>query len=311
MAEIVNQRGELPAEAAGLGEDFGLGPCTAAYAVKRRSAGWWAGYALLLLAVMGGLVVIASSHGVVREAAAITAGALAAASAALMARSPRAAWDRLLRYPGGLAQLVAGAPEPLIVRWDDVVAVSMTFGSSDDHDALDGITISGRTGTHVTADEDYGPRVLGELARQAERALAARLLPELIRAYESGEPVTFGEMSIERWGIAYGGGPDHAPQRMPWEDIRRITVDGPGRGIKIQTGRMPGTWIGLADCPNGVLAHHVISRAAADVPLRWANRWGPAGRPSGPARAEALQLPPLEADQAERQDEQEPDADPG
>jgi len=53
---------------------------------------------------------------------------------------------------------------------------------------------------------------------------------------------------------------------MRWEEMARIDIDGPGRGIRIRQKAPMGAvrrWVGLAGCQNGVLAHHVIEHAAA------------------------------------------------
>ena len=62
--------------------------------------------------------------------------------------------------------------------------------------------------------------------------------------------------------------------------MRRIEVDGPGRGITIRWKRETGwrrKWIDLHDCTNGVLVHHVIEHAVAgtDVTVKYVSRLFP------------------------------------
>jgi hypothetical protein len=94
------------------------------------------------------------------------------------------------------------------------------------------------------------------------------------------------DMTIDQWGITYAGASSGEPWRTPWENIRRIGIDGPGHGIRIRTSRpMGGKWINLDGCPNGIVAHHLIQHAVArfDVPIHHIDRL------RGPERIRACQ----------------------
>ena len=208
--EIEIRQEELLAEGARLGEEFGLGPCATARAAKRRPAQFGCGASMLAVAAGVGLPGLFIEGGVARIVIAVVGGVMAIAGLVMIVGWQDVTWDRLFVYGGGLAQIVRGEPEPLVVRWEDVVTVSLSFGMDDDSWDTSSCTISGetsgRTGTSVTVDSAYGLGVVSELAREAERVLAARLVPGLIQAYESGEPVIFGEMTIDRQGITGAGG---------------------------------------------------------------------------------------------------------
>lgn len=215
--------------------------------------------------------------GLIREVYLIGCGCLVVIGVALMARFPSVNWDRVFRYRDGLAQIAASDPEPVVVRWADVATVSLVFASEEDDRDITSATIGSRSGSSVRVDRGYGMEALGELAAEAERALAARLLPELIEEYDCGRPVAFGNLRIDRHGVTHSS---TESWYLPWALISRVTDDGPGRAIEIRPARESGRGlkrIDLDGCQNGVLAHHLIERAG--VPVRHKARFP---RPSAP-----------------------------
>jgi predicted pyridoxine 5'-phosphate oxidase superfamily flavin-nucleotide-binding protein len=110
------------------------------------------------------------------------------------------------------------------------------------------------------------------LARRAAAALAPRLVPALLSAFDAGEPVGFGPVRIDRPGITAPAVADgSAPRLMAWTDMRRITIDARTR-IGIRTvGRGRDFLIDLDGIPNGLFACHIIERGAAGagVPVEY------------------------------------------
>ena len=140
--EIEPRQDQLLAEAARLGQDFGLGPCTAARTAKRRPWQFGCGGSLLMIAAGLGLPLLFSVGGVARAIIAIVGGGLAVAGLVMMVVWQQENWDRLFRYDVGLAQVVRGEPEPLIVRWEDLVAVGLGFGRDDDSWDISGCAVT-------------------------------------------------------------------------------------------------------------------------------------------------------------------------
>lgn len=274
------RRRELLAEGTRIGEAFGLGPPVAAWtAVRSRSAAQW-GCAFgfpLLFAVL--IIVVAATHGTARWFAigAVCCTVIAAVLTAVLAPQ----WgDRLFRYRDGIAQVTVGDPQPRVLRWDDIVTVSLAFGDSDASGPyLRSCTVNDRAGTRVTADGAYrdapGRSGCGDLAAEAERVGAARIVPALIREYESAGSVAFGRMTVSREGITFARpGSSRPPWHVPWESLRGVRVTGPGERISVtrDDGRSRGTYIG--GCPNGLYAHRVIEHAAGTgVPISYTRRY--------------------------------------
>jgi hypothetical protein len=160
-----------------------------------------------------------------------------------------------------------------VVRWDGGVTVSIGFGRDDGDPVLQSCQIRDPAGNCVTADPSCSTG-LAQVAAEAERALAARLVPQLTATCESGEPVRFGDLAIDTHGVTLARGRGPGPWQVPWQSLNRVDVDGPGRGIRFRPADQASRWVSLQNCPNGVIAHHVIGHAAgrAGVPVRNVDR---------------------------------------
>jgi hypothetical protein len=145
------------------------------------------------------------------------------------------------------------------VRWDDAVSLSVRVVRPEGSDPYIGPSVvRDEAGNQVTA---RGP----VLARRAAAVLAPRVVPALLKAFDAGEPVSFGPVRIDRQGITApdGGSDEPASRLMAWMDMRRITIDARTR-IGIRAADRGGDFrIALDDIPNGFFAGHVIERGAA------------------------------------------------
>ncbi len=190
--------------------------------------------------------------------------------------SPRkrpAGW--LSWHSGGLAELIPGEPGPRVIRWAEVDSVTLAFSTDEDtsSDKLDSCTLRDSTGTGITVDDRY-VRIRPGLVREADRILSPRLVPPLIRAYESGEPVIIGRDRIDRAGVTHVRGTGKA-LLTPWNEIRWISVvqetpADPASAIRIGHASGRGALIKLSGVRNGIAIPHLIKYAAEQngVPLR-------------------------------------------
>ena len=260
---------ELDAEGARLAENFGLGdPCQGAVLARRHSTQWGCGTMVLASAAVLAFVIPEWQHRLT-PLWAIVVGAAAVAGLLLLAFAPRARWDRLFWYPAGMAQRLATEPEPKVLRWADAAAVRVAFDTGDDSVNLDRCIVDGPGEAAIEADRGYKAG-LTAFAREAERVIEIKLLPGLIEAYEHGQPVVFGELTITRAGLGYQPRLGHNGWWMTWPEVRMIKAHGPGRGLYIfpkprGRGRR---WISLELVPNGVLAHRLLEHAAAPHRVR-------------------------------------------
>lgn len=257
-------RRELGAEAARLGASFGLGgPPQGVYRARRRSTQWGCGTSMLVAAGVLAIVIPEAQHRLT-PLWAIVVGAVTVGGLLLMAFAPRSKWDRLFWYPGGLAQRLATEPEPKILRWADAATVRIGYDTSDDSLILDRCIVDGPDQLAIEADRRYKAG-LAAFAREAERVMEIKLVPRLTEAYERGQPVVFGELTISRAGLGYQPRIGRSNWWLAWPEVRTVKAHGPGRGLYVHPkprGRGK-HWIGLEMVPNGILAHRLIEHAAA------------------------------------------------
>jgi hypothetical protein len=177
-----------------------------------------------------------------------------------------------LLYSGGVAQVVSTEPEPRALRWPEVETVTIILKTDDDGDPeidVDRCVLSG-PGTEITAGQSAGffdeiPSRL--VAAAAQRNLAPRLVPPLIQAWESGEPVTAGGLSIGQDGITGPAGTRHA-----WSQITSMAVTyafgpDPAPIARIdfrQAGTDRADEMFLSGIPNGIFLAHLIAHAATE-----------------------------------------------
>jgi hypothetical protein len=130
-------------------------------------------------------------------------------------------------YDGGMAHLTASGPEPEVVAWDDLGSVSVSLATETDPDNSNNTLVtpdvarcSARSwqGTVVSA-----PEGLAELAaRLAYRAAGPRIAGAMTAAYDAGEAVTAGKVTVDAAAITLAGGP-----RLEWSSMRAVTLAHP------------------------------------------------------------------------------------
>jgi hypothetical protein len=214
------------AEAHRLGKEFGLdgeAQVTRIMIPDYRNAGWMA-----MLLTMGAAA-IAAMVGAAAAGAALLAMFFAFVSVVTLGYGGcelRAAWSgatlrRFFRFPGGLVDLRSDEPEPTVLRWPEVDSVTLLFDDSDSMNGLEKCVLSDRDRTAIIVP-DRRP-MLGDLVGEAQRILGPKIVPSLIDAYESGQPVVFGGWRIDRTGVTEGEGTSRA-RLLPWAEVREIVV---------------------------------------------------------------------------------------
>lgn len=192
------------------------------------------------------------------------------------------AWqNRFLWYSGGFLLLASGDPQPRVIRWDDVVSLTVTLRSETDEGTqtidIGSCTVRDRDGNSVTAPAPPDQSLCNgaaELTRGAERALTPRLVPGLIRTFDAGERVVFGDRAwIDHQGITYitnAPNSDSVTTPIAWPDMARIWI-GARVSIVISVHTGQDHLIDLDGIENAFFAYHVIERAtsAAGIEVRY------------------------------------------
>jgi hypothetical protein len=260
------------AEAVALAEDLGLGEVTTTARIRKKLPilRW------ILLAIIAPTVGLLEMLGEAGKARAITAGVfgvlflLGCFMTFLGYRGGRVT-RRLYCHAGGVVEYLPGEPEPRVVRWADVERVTISYYQPPKSVAmLFGCLLSGRDNAALAMIVGYPGRGLHRLVTEADRALAPRMVPPLIRTYESGEPVTFGGIRVDpEKGITVD---PVTGSRVVWTDMRRVEIVYSPRyghgatavlGIRVRPrseGRAPG--VHVSGLPNGIFLPHLIAHAA-------------------------------------------------
>jgi hypothetical protein len=270
-------------EIARLGRDLGLGPLRQVARAREPRPVAACGALLAVGAVIGGIIVVSVVAGTAHSAVAAGAaaagfGGLAGLGALLWglgtARSP--VTYRLYWFSGGLAEFSPDAPEPRLLPWADVTAVTVTYRYDDEAaTVLTGCTLQAGSGTGLAGLGRYRTGMLRGLITEAGRVLGPRLVPPLIEAYESGAAAAVGDVRVGQAGITTGapGG-----QPIPWADIGEITIShapsrdmlAPAEAVRIRAaprhaggrGKVVAV-LNLSGVPNGIFLPHLVAHAAA------------------------------------------------
>jgi hypothetical protein len=268
---VGNQRPDDQAAATRLGADLGLGDLRMVLRAHRYGPAPLLGGLLVFVTAIAGPVAIVADAGAAQAINTVVfVGLFFLGGLMLGLGIARASVTRrLFLYSGGLAELTDDQPEPRVVRWADVEAVTITYLEREEYpDMLHGCTLHARGGDTLALGK-YRPRALRSLASEADRVLAPRLVPPLIAAYESGEPVTMGDARIDRSGVTVGL---QTGSRIAWTDMRSVTIsfsasssDAAAAVKQIYFRPRSGTMCSVraSGVSNGVFLPHLVAHAAA------------------------------------------------
>ena len=260
-----------------IGGEFGLGTIDQVVRQWRDrgrllSMGWGLVGATLVFGTWGLLVWLQSKDRLTREFVGVPIGSVAVLAVLLIALGERfkvmGCWYFL--YSGGVAQVARSEPKRRVLRWPEVETVTIILKTDSDGNPrteVDRCVLAG-PGTEITAGPAVG--LLAEdpgriLAAAAYRNLAPRLVPPLIQAWEAGEPVTAGGLSIGQEGITVPAGTRHAWSQITSMAVTYASGRDPAPITRIdfrQAGTDRGYWMSLSGIPNGIFLAHLIVHAA-------------------------------------------------
>lgn len=205
-------------------------------------------FAILFFIFAGSCLFIAAIGGI-SSTTAIVFGVIALllvglAMLLLLVRGKRA--TTLYLYTDGVISLRKGQAEA--IRWDQVASIVRQYSAYSDWDyyrateSLAGLVLDALPGE---GNRNYVPRWLDlfradgtllrldlmlplkyrEFARSIEGAITQRLLPQLIAAYDAGDPVAFpiqfgqpDSITVSKQGITLRG------ETLPWHELKQVAV---------------------------------------------------------------------------------------
>jgi hypothetical protein len=157
-----------------------------------------------------------------------------------------------------------------VARWADVREFTVYYDQTDEEPPrLGGFLVTTVTGSSLPGLRAYrGRRELRALVAEAESNLAARLIPAMTQAYESGSAVSFGRVLVSEEGIVTARWTSADP--IPWSQVKSIhlTYIGEREGDYVHeviVGRkgQPTEEVSISGLANGLFLPALLAHAAA------------------------------------------------
>jgi hypothetical protein len=289
--EAAKQRGADLAEANRLGADLNLGADARVIRVRIPHSSASRDMSVIMLASVS-VVTLCLAAGLAaapNPLAAVILGVITVACSLatwLLVRHGRslATVRRVFRYPAGIVQVFPDEPEPRVLRWAEVHTVTLVFNDSDERfNGLSSCTLDGTTGT-MEIGGWYPKSLVRDVAFEAERTLAPRIVPPLVATYASGQPMIIGSWRIDQAGVTENHS-GRASVLTPWSDVGEITVASEEHRGRVEPASLiaitvspdrrrgrgrPRPRLSLSGVPNGTFLPHLFEHIAErnGIPLR-------------------------------------------
>jgi len=167
---------------------------------------------------------------------------------------------RVLVFPCGLARIRGDMVDA--IRWAEVATVTRAvLWEREQESFLDGairFTLVANDSRKFVFDE-FLPG-LRELRRHVERYTLPHLFPPLLDTLMAGRAVSFGQLTVHRMGLAYGG------SALPWALCKSVEVV-KGRLIVRRTG----AWFAFCDVPLREVPNAHVLLALTEYVRRYAS----------------------------------------
>lgn len=145
---------------------------------------------------------------------------------------------RALVFPDGLVH-IRGA-KTNVFRWDEIESVWQRAQKArpTSRAIYRAYTIADRNGRKAVFTGDFvGVQALGDTI---QREVSERLLPHALEAFEAGETVRFGKLSLSHEGLS------NDRETIPWDQVEEVKLE-----RDIITVRKEGTWLSWANVTVG------------------------------------------------------------
>jgi hypothetical protein len=147
---------------------------------------------------------------------------------------------RVLVFPEGLAYTRRGKTD--VIHWDDVATVLQAITRMQHTFTVRKCTVQLQDGSKYTFNNTL--RNVEQLINTIQQQITPRILERVDEAYEAGQAVPFGKLSISQAGISKGS------KTLPWDQVKRVTVDKGVITIRKQGGLLKWASVNVAETPN-------------------------------------------------------------
>jgi len=159
---------------------------------------------------------------------------------------------RVLVFPEGLFLTKGGKTE--IIRWDDVEVVRQTIRKSQYTFTVHSCTVQLHDGSKYTFNNAL--RNVDQLISTIQQESTHRILSRVSEAYDAGQTIPFGKLSVSKAGISKGN------NTLPWDQVKGVTVNNGVVTIKKQASLFKWASVTVAETPNFYVFAYVVGSAA-------------------------------------------------
>jgi hypothetical protein len=178
---------------------------------------------------------------------------------------------RVLVFPEGLAYVRRG--KAVVIRWDDVAIVRQAITRVQYTFTVRKCTVQLHDGSKYTFNNAL--RNVGQLITSIQQETTPRILERVSEAYEAGQSIPFGKLSVSQAGISRGN------KTLPWDQVKSVTVDQGVITIKKQGGLLKWASANVAETPNFFVFASLVGVEAPgsiDLALLGLSMLSPAGQ---------------------------------
>lgn len=161
---------------------------------------------------------------------------------------------RVLVFPEGLAYTRRSRTE--IIRWDEVAAVWQGITRVQHTFTVRSCKMQLDDGRKYTFNNAL--RNVTELIATVQQEVTPRILARASEAYDAGETIPFGKLGVSKAGISRG------KQTLPWDQVRRVTVDKGVITVRKQGSLLKWTSVPVAEMPNFFVFASLVGSKASD-----------------------------------------------
>ena len=220
----------------------------------RSKGNYYAGIALVIIGIIGIIAGFAlSDDGLLPVCGGL--GLLLALAGGYSIWQSRREQDLAIRaFHDGLTYSHKGKTEAM--RWDDMTQVTMSLINNKNLRAMFyNYTLQSSDGRKITFNyNDQAMQNLQQLSDTIQREITARQLPQAIAAYNAGDNVTFGRLTVSKAGLSNG------KEAIPWSEVEEVKLQNGAVTVRKKDKWLNWSSVTVGSTPNIYVFLHMVDQ---------------------------------------------------